>query len=356
MHNAESTVSSTLDSLIAQTHDDLEVLCVDDGSKDDSASILNAYAHADERIHVFSQKNQGVSVARNVGLQHATGDIIMFVDADDALIPNACAEVNEVFSDSQTEVFTFGFVCDPPELTPLGMNKELMPPEKIYHHFEPSLLFGDHARPYMCRTAVSHELIEREGIRFEPGIALGEDQIPYFVIYPYSKKTVLKPYQLYIYRMNSESVTHISTEGSKLLFEKIHQHFLVVESILRIWNDRDMNDFCAGELLEWIIDFLAFDINSLPITDQGELFTRFMKDLDGYFNNPPEAIAKHASARRCLNDIRKTLDENEKADFIEQGAPYINFLHLAEFYLMRYGFIRCIQQLLISLGILKKWK
>lgn len=355
VYNAEKTVSGTLDSLIAQTHEDLEVLCIDDGSVDNSARILNAYARDDGRIRVFSQENQGVSVARNVGLQHATGIIIMFVDADDALVPSACAEVDTVFSDCQTEVFTFGFMCDPPELTPLGMNKDLMPPEKTYCQFEPSLLFEDHARPYMCRTAVSRELIERERIRFEPGIALGEDQIPYFLLYPFSKKTVLKPDQLYVYRMSSESATHASTEGNERLLKKILQHFLVVESVLRMWAERDMNQFCAEYLLEWIIDFLAFDINNLPRTNQHELFGRLMDDLDGYYIGAPEAHAKRAPTRRCLGDIRKGLAKRVGTGNTEK-APFIGFVHLGEFYLMRYGLMRCIQQVLIGLGILKKWK
>ena len=74
-----------VDSLIAQTYENLEILLVDDGSPDESGTIADAYAAKDPRIKVFHKENGGVSSARNLGIQNATGEYIAFVDSDDAV-------------------------------------------------------------------------------------------------------------------------------------------------------------------------------------------------------------------------------------------------------------------------------
>ena len=84
-YNAGAYLSACLDSLFAQSMRDFEVIFVDDGSRDDSLALARRYAERDARIHVISQENQGVSAARNLGLAHARGEWITFVDGDDLL-------------------------------------------------------------------------------------------------------------------------------------------------------------------------------------------------------------------------------------------------------------------------------
>ena len=85
VYNAERYLRRCLDSVLSQTLRDIEVICVDDGSADSSLSILGKYQLEDSRVRVISQKNAGQGVARNCGIDAATGDCICFVDADDAL-------------------------------------------------------------------------------------------------------------------------------------------------------------------------------------------------------------------------------------------------------------------------------
>lgn len=85
--NAASTLRRCVDSILAQTHDNLEVVLVDDGSQDGSWPICQAYAAADDRVRTVHQSNGGVSSARNAGLRIAQGDYIGFVDPDDYLDP-----------------------------------------------------------------------------------------------------------------------------------------------------------------------------------------------------------------------------------------------------------------------------
>lgn len=354
VYNAESTIKNTLESLLQQTYKNIEIVCVDDGSSDDSLRILNDYSNAyPERIKVIHQENKGVSVARNTGIDAANGEILMFVDADDNLTTRACERISEVFRDGTIEVFTFGFVCRPEEAMPLGMSKELRPPEKTYSHFHPDLLFKDKSRPYICRTAVTKQLIYREHIRFEPDITLGEDQIIYFLLYPLANKIALSPEQLYIYNMNNESATHSNANDAEGSLKKLQQHMLVVETILREWKQRGLEKLCQAELLNWVLDFVMFDINALDKAERQKYFTQLYKSLYLYFGTDLISVPRSWSVKNCLKDIMliaqlSTLQRKKRSKI---RLPY-----LATFYLHRYGFVRCIQQVLIGLNLLRKWK
>ena len=92
IYNVESYLSQCLDSILKQSFVDFEVIMVDDGSKDKSGVICDEYAAKDSRINVFHQSNQGVSKARNVALNHAKGEYVIFMDADDYWYVDNCLE------------------------------------------------------------------------------------------------------------------------------------------------------------------------------------------------------------------------------------------------------------------------
>lgn len=88
VYNAQQYLRRCLDSVLSQSFENFELLLIDDGSKDTSGIICDEYAKRDMRIRVFHKVNGGVSSARNVGLEHAKGEWIYFVDADDEVLPN----------------------------------------------------------------------------------------------------------------------------------------------------------------------------------------------------------------------------------------------------------------------------
>ena len=92
VYNAERFLGKAVESVLAQTWTDFELIAVDDGSEDDSLSILKAYAENDDRIRVFSQPNQGTVAARNVTLKHARGEFLAMLDADDIAEPGRFVE------------------------------------------------------------------------------------------------------------------------------------------------------------------------------------------------------------------------------------------------------------------------
>ena len=86
--NTEKYLSKCLDSVCNQTLENIEIICIDDGSTDNSLSILKEYAERDNRIKIISKKNEGQGVARNLGICQAKGEYIGFVDSDDFVTHN----------------------------------------------------------------------------------------------------------------------------------------------------------------------------------------------------------------------------------------------------------------------------
>jgi glycosyltransferase involved in cell wall biosynthesis len=95
VYNAEITVRRCIDSILAQSFVDFELLLVNDGSTDNSSNILDGYASIDSRIKVFHKKNGGVSSARNMGIYNAQGEYIVFCDSDDWIAPGLLRVLNE---------------------------------------------------------------------------------------------------------------------------------------------------------------------------------------------------------------------------------------------------------------------
>lgn len=96
VYNAEAYIGQCVDSILTQTYEKLEIILIDDGSKDACPEICDAYEKKNARVRVVHKDNGGVSSARNMGLVLATGDFVMFVDADDELPENACQEMLDV--------------------------------------------------------------------------------------------------------------------------------------------------------------------------------------------------------------------------------------------------------------------
>lgn len=91
IYNIQEYIKPCLESVLGQTHNDIEVILINDGSSDDSGSICDSYANQDDRVRVIHQNNLGVSAARNKGLAATTGEYIMFVDGDDMIDTNMVA-------------------------------------------------------------------------------------------------------------------------------------------------------------------------------------------------------------------------------------------------------------------------
>ena len=107
VYNAEKYLPKCIDSLIKQTFKKFEIICINDGSSDKSLNILKRYATNDTRIKIFTQKNSGPAVARNLGLEKAQGKYLWFIDADDWIEEKACEILNNIINKNSPDITIF---------------------------------------------------------------------------------------------------------------------------------------------------------------------------------------------------------------------------------------------------------
>ena len=118
VYNAASHLERCLRSILTDTSPLLEVIAIDDGSTDESLAILRQFAHDDERVRVIAQANAGSGLARNAGLDEARGAYIVFIDADDYLLPDAMSVITGAINLYQFDMCILGWTTEDPRWQP----------------------------------------------------------------------------------------------------------------------------------------------------------------------------------------------------------------------------------------------
>lgn len=114
VYNTQKYLAECLDSVCAQTYSQLEIIVVDDGSTDDSGNLLREYSQKDGRIQVITQENQGLSAARNTGLDCSSGEYVMFLDSDDWIDRKTCNTAIQMMADTATDVVLWSYIREYP--------------------------------------------------------------------------------------------------------------------------------------------------------------------------------------------------------------------------------------------------
>ena len=110
VYNGHDVLRRCLDSILAQTLTDIEIICVDDDSKDDSLAILQEYAEKDSRVRPIHQENGGAGAARNTGMKYASGEYLSILDCDDFFEPRMLENAYRTATERSADIITFG--CD----------------------------------------------------------------------------------------------------------------------------------------------------------------------------------------------------------------------------------------------------
>ena len=132
VYNVEKYIRKCILSLVAQTYENIEIIFVNDGSPDDSQKIIDEFAERDYRIHSIIKKNEGVSTARNCGLEKATGEYIIFVDSDDYLEPEYTSYfVNMIEKDNSDVAVSFGLYDEKNSMKDEGDDYSLIDAERM---------------------------------------------------------------------------------------------------------------------------------------------------------------------------------------------------------------------------------
>lgn len=205
VYNLAEYLSKCIESVLAQTYTDFEIIAVDDGSSDNSADILKKYAEEDKRVKPVFKSNGGVSSARNAGLDRAEGEYVFFLDGDD-WIEEYTLERLMCFSDefdvvegSVTENFDDGSEKIPDYTARL--NKELVSRDEVLSYY-----FTAQDQNYCVNKLYKKSVID--GIRFNEKFAVAEDSEFVYNVFKRTDRIKLTEYITYHYFIRSDSCMH----------------------------------------------------------------------------------------------------------------------------------------------------
>lgn len=218
VYNCEKYISKCIDSIRAQTFSNFELLLILDGNVDSSPMICKEYAQMDKRIIIFEQENQGVSAARNKGLDNATGKYVLFVDSDDWLEPDCLDKLVITAESSKCDIVICGFYVEKKNSSEsfgfFSFEEHTFFKEDAFF-LSKNCLIGDcnnHRRPPVLvgnpwAKLYRRRLIEAHGLRFPYGVQFGEDVIFNLRTFWHSERTVLIPNHLYHYSLRDDSIS-----------------------------------------------------------------------------------------------------------------------------------------------------
>lgn len=282
VYNVEKYLGKCLESCRNQTLNDLEIICVDDGSTDSSGRILDEFAAEDSRVMVIHKENGGLSSARNAGLKVANGEWIMFLDSDDFLEPNACERVWVESQEEETEIIVFGSDFFPKHPAPKDehwLRSVLYTWTQRFTDFEPYVLFHmPGAKPFVWRQAFSSMLLKEHELEFDETAKFAEDIIFQFMAFPHAKRISFIADSLYHYRVGRKGSLMQNIE--KKLSEKAAWHINVVDRLAAYWNSNGFLEKYGTEFLEWVMEYIAEDLISKPIENKKELTENLLQSLE----------------------------------------------------------------------------
>ena len=324
VYNTEKYLREALDSILAQTMTDIEVLCVDDGSTDSSLEILHEYAAKDARLSVYTQDHQFAGAARNLGIKHAVGKYLLFLDSDDIFDPqmvekscaraeetsaDICVFSGETFYEDTDEHCSFSKLC----------RTDLFPETVFSAKSRPNeLLFVSTPAPW--NKLYRREFIVNEGLEF-PSIRSCEDLPFVLTAFACAERIALLNEPLISYRQHSASLEHTQDKNPLAFYAALREfrERLTARGLYEPLKDAfaaKAADTCSTSLLKMTssASFLKtyncirdhaipeFGIDSLPgWTDQNDTHYKVSSRIrDIPRCSPAEYIALHGPGLRDL--------------------------------------------------------
>lgn len=273
VYNVESYLSECLESLAKQSYSDIEIICIDDGSTDESPSILRNYVEMDTRFKMIRQQNSGVSAARNRGLASAAGEYVMFVDSDDYIRVDACEKILSFSRKNDLDIVVFGGKTFP---TVQWADDCFAQRNIVYTNDSVRALFDEPgSRPLMCNKMFRRGLFEAHHCRLDSSLELGEDHAFQFSTFPFAEKIGYLKDKLYFYRTRESSAVNASIED---YYGRIGKHLLVVNSVFAFWREKGLFERYKEDLCVWSTNFLYQDAQYL-YPDERDRFSRKFADL-----------------------------------------------------------------------------
>lgn len=199
MYNSEKAILKCIDTVINQSWSNLEIVVIDDGSKDNSFTLVEGIK--DKRIKLIKQCNSGASSARNLGIKNATGDYLLFVDADDYVDIDMVKELLK-YADENTIVFSNTYVKERKSEYILKLFNDVLEPIDKHRAMKEIISGGG---GLICSKLISKKVVEENHIEFNRDLVLGEDQVFFLEIAAHSKKFIYLDKVFYYYDRTDEA-------------------------------------------------------------------------------------------------------------------------------------------------------
>lgn len=229
-YNAESTVSRTIESVLSQTYQNFRILLVNDGSTDNTLSILNDFKSIDSRIEVLDKKNGGVSSARNFGINHIESNLTVFLDSDDYFEVSLFENAVSIIQNEDIDLFSFGFRQVDENARLLKTHSNSRYGNQIFHSKElTQKYFLREVNQHICSMIIKSEVIIQNKLRFDENTKYAED-IEFFL------KCIANSHKLYY--SSDVYFNYVQRKGSAMETPFIRNTFDVYH---RINNNIDSN-------------------------------------------------------------------------------------------------------------------
>lgn len=221
--NIENYISRCLDNLINQNYKNIEIIVVNDGSTDKTGEIIEEFLKKDNRIKVVHKKNEGVSIARNIGLDIAKGNYIGFVDGDDIVDEEMFEILIKNAIEYNADISHCGYKMVFPSRIDYYYNTEEIIIQDNYRGLE-DLLKANKVEPGLCNKVYKAKLFNN--IRLNPNIKYNEDLLVNYYLFKKSTKSVFYDKCMYNYMIRKGSAA-----TKKISKNKIEHPVLVMKEI-----------------------------------------------------------------------------------------------------------------------------
>lgn len=260
VYNGEKYLYKSLNSVLKQPCKDLEIIIVDDGSKDSSGKIADEFANKYHNISVIHTPNKGVSHARNLGIDAAKGTYISFLDADDELCKDVyTTEMKELFQKQLYDIFSFSYICASEDLC--KGNFDRVKKETFLQRNDEEYIRNTHR--HFCSYIYKRDLFFN-GIRFPEGLRYYEDMAFLFVITRSAKQMMTFQNPWFFYRNNTFSAVHNTGGADYILRDGVKVWKYAKDKLI---SSKDKLD-CDGNIFSCMVQYITFSCyNGLPLSE-----------------------------------------------------------------------------------------
>lgn len=230
IYNVEGYLERCIQTLYMQgiPEEDFEIIMVNDGSTDNSFAIAQKIANEHKNIKLFTQENQGSSVARNIALDNAKGKFISFIDSDDFLIPYTLKQVLEIAEENLAEICSFKLIAQNPLGDRVGSEQNL--PKMSLISGEEAIVKGVNFWS-VCTSIFSLDFLNQHNIRFANGI-ISQDSEFNMKTYPFAERVIFTDIISYYYFDNTTSAT--KSKDPKKVLKKIKSMIFIANSTKKV--------------------------------------------------------------------------------------------------------------------------